>query len=48
MRRYQKRIKEYRKLIQERYVREAAVQKVISRWETTAAGKDDRRISYFE
>lgn len=48
MRRYQKQIKEYRKLIQNDYIRETSVQEVIARCETLIAGKEDGRISYFE
>ena len=45
MRRYQKQIKEYRKLIQNDYIRETSVQEVIARCETLIAGKEDGRIS---
>ncbi len=48
MRRYQKQIKEYRKLIQKNYIREASLLKVIAQCEPKIADQEDRRISYFE
>lgn len=48
MKQYQKQIKEYKKLIQNDYIREASVQEVIARCETAMAEKEDGRISYFE
>lgn len=48
MRQYQKKIKNYKNLIQNEYVREASVQRVSDRCEAVLSGQVDSRISYFE
>lgn len=48
MAQYRKKIKEYKKLIQNQYVRETSVQKVTARCEAVMAGMEEGRISYFE
>lgn len=48
MRQYQKKIKEYQRLIREQYVQEASVQSLAARCEAVMAGQEDRHISYFE
>ncbi len=48
MAQYQKKIKQYKKLIQNHYVRETSVQRVVDRCEAVMAGRRDSRISYFE
>lgn len=45
---YQKKIKEYKKLIQNYYVRETSVQRVVDRCEAVMSRREDSRISYFE
>ena len=46
---YQKRIKEYKELIQKEYVRDAAVRRAVERCgDLMAAKEDNTRISYFE
>ena len=48
MAQYQKKIKEYKKLIKNQYVRETSIQKVVTRCEAVMAERGDDRISYFE
>ncbi len=48
MRQYQKKMKAYQDLIQNHYVREASIQKVIARCETVMAEQSERRISFYE
>lgn len=48
MAQYQKKIKEYKKLIQNHYVRETSVQRVVDRCEVVMSRREDSRISYFE
>lgn len=48
MAQYQKKIKEYKKLIQNHYVRETSVQRVVDRCEAVMSSQGDSRISYFE
>lgn len=45
---YRKRIKDYKELIQKKYVRDAAVQKVIDRCGDLMIDEENSRISYFE
>lgn len=45
---YRKRIKDYKDLIQKKYVRDAAVQKVIDHCGDLMIEEDNSRISYFE
>lgn len=48
MAQYQKKIREYKKLMETQYVRETSVQKVVEQCEAVMAGRGDDRISYFE
>lgn len=48
MKRYKKRIDDYKKLIQEQYIRESSVQNVIDRCKDVMPPQESIRISYFE
>ncbi len=48
MTQYQKKIKKYKKLIQNHYVQETSVQRVVDRCEAIVSRQEDSRISYFE
>lgn len=48
MMQYKKKIKAYRKMIDDNYVRESAIQEVITRCESVVAERRESRISYFE
>ena len=48
MKPYTKRIKEYKELIQEEYVRDTAVQKTVRRCSDIMAAGEDIRLSYIE
>lgn len=45
---YKKKIKAYKKMIDNNYVRESAIQEVITRCEAVVAERRESRISYFE
>lgn len=48
MKLYKKRIKDYKNLIQEQYVRESSVQKVVEQCEDVMLRKENKRTSYFD
>lgn len=45
---YQKKIKEYKRLIQDHYVRDASVERVVDQCQAVMAERGDDRISYYE